>query len=66
MNHLGTRDGRNGMYGGIMAPDVASLPLEEALFLERLVFFYEQNLIEIRAFANREGRSYEEVSPAYK
>lgn len=36
--------------------------LDDALFLERLKFFYEQSLTDIRAFAQREGRPYEEVS----
>ena len=40
----------------------ADLPLEDALFLERLKIFYEQGLSEIRAFAQREGRPYEQVS----
>lgn len=45
----------------ILGADDSNLPLEEALFLERLLFFYEQSLNEVRAFAVREGRSYEEV-----
>lgn len=40
----------------------AELPLEDALFVERLKFFYEQGLTEIRAFAQREGRPYDQVS----
>ncbi|EKM58300.1 uncharacterized protein PHACADRAFT_252511 [Phanerochaete carnosa HHB-10118-sp] len=43
----------------------ADPPLEEALFLERLLFLYEQSLNEIRTFARREGRSYEEVRTKY-
>ena len=47
-----------------LEPNEADLPLEDALFLERLRIFYEQGLTEIRAFAQREGRPYEEVSDA--
>lgn len=35
---------------------------DDGFFMERLEMLYEQSLGDLRAFAEREGRSYEEVS----
>ncbi len=34
---------------------------DDGFFMERLEILYEQSLAELRAFAEREGRAYEEV-----
>ena len=47
--------------GSIIGAESTASSLDESLFTERLLFFYEQSLGEVRAFAQREWRSYEEV-----
>lgn len=67
MNHLMVQNESDGPgivddYLVSLEQNDAELPLEDALFVERLKFFYEQGLAEIRAFAQREGRPYDQVS----
>ena len=35
---------------------------DDVFFMERLEMLYEQGLVELRAFAERENRSFDEVS----
>ena len=37
---------------------------DDGFFMERLEMLYEQSLGDLRSFAEREGRSYEEVRPS--
>lgn len=61
MNYFATHS----VSGGYESPSGVNDSEDDALFLERLKVFYEQSLTEILAFAQREGRPYDQVKTRF-